>query len=109
MQAFGDLYDRVWWDNANPVPVWQANGLQPYDMWHMREVIQTHNPQLILTFGNVALAGLHEVHETFPSVTRGRHLMGCHHPNARHKTQVDLDNFVADVTTFISTYESGQN
>lgn len=104
LNAFGsDFYEGIWWDNANPRPTFDPQGALPPDKEHIYQVIERHRPvQLILTFGLHARSGVQEVLES----RMGRpealawmetHVMHCHHPNARYKNQVDLENFALAV------------
>lgn len=100
--AFGAWFDRVWWDNANPFPTPVANGVQFPNIDHILGVINTQKPKLILSFGAQARSGLKTI-EFRPIV----HLV-CHHPNARGKTQEDLNIFARDVIHYCETGEVEQ-
>jgi hypothetical protein len=85
--AFGSLFNEIIWDNVAP------NG-QP-DLKHVEMSIQKHSPYLILTFGVVAEETLDHSVGALPLK-----VMCCHHPNARFKTQADLDHFANKVIEF---------
>jgi hypothetical protein len=80
-QAFGDLYEKIWWDNVAP------KGNFP-DGKHIDDVIREQKPDLILTFGGIARDALDD---SIGAINIER--MDCHHPNARHRSQADLDHF----------------
>lgn len=85
-QAFGDLYEMIWWDNVIPV-----GGTEP-DAKHVNKVIMEQKPDLILTFGKAAET---TIEDSIAAINRMT--MSCHHPNARFKTQSDLDLFAMKV------------
>jgi hypothetical protein len=87
-QAFGDLFDQIHWDNVAPAGT--------VDSKHVDKVVKEHDPVVILTFGNIAQDA---VDNSIASLTKK--VMVCHHPNARHKTQSDLDNFAMEVRTHL--------
>lgn len=92
-QAFGPFFDEVWWDNVNP----DGNHVSQS---HVDRVLAEQRPDLILTFGNEA----HDAILNSVMAIRCK-IMSCHHPNARFKCQSDLDNFAAEVRTWVMTQE----
>lgn len=98
-RAFGENFDKIWWDNANPEPVYgNSSGKQPPNIYHMIAVICRIAPRIVITIGNEAYSGMQTIakmeHEIrMPDYVR----MHVHHPNARGKTQQDLDDFAVDV------------
>lgn len=105
MQAFGVLYTLIWWDNANPEPVNESQGARPPNIYHMIGVITKISPRIVLTIGEQAYAGMQAIekmeHEIrLPQYTR----IHCHHPNARGKTQHDLDLFAIKVNGAYANY-----
>jgi hypothetical protein len=90
-QAFGDLFESIWWDNANWRPDWMIVGKLMPDYTHMHAVIQAHDPAIIITFGRMAT----EATAFLPMAFRTHY--PCHHPNARHRTQEDLNQFASMV------------
>lgn len=94
VKAFGkESYDRIHWDNVNWRAASVANGILPPDMDHIAGIIYKIDPQLIICFGRVALNGLTAHDPACP-------VWGCHHPNARGKTQHDLNVFAQMVHDF---------
>lgn len=79
--AFGMVFDMIYWDNANPIP-----GTTEANPDHMDAVIKYHDPHLIISFGKVAEEALIKLDPPIP-------MFFCHHPNARYKTQNDLNAF----------------
>jgi hypothetical protein len=107
MQAFGEYYDNIWWDNANPIPVFQSNGRQDPNIYHMMGVISKFAPLVVMTVGQQAYQGMqliekmeHEVR--LPNYIR-RH---CHHPNARGRTQQELNDFASMVLDYVQNYDN---
>ena len=88
-QAFGELYDKIWWDNANPTPAFHSAGMKEPDQAHIYRVLNTQEPHLVLTFGRKAEAALREYDLL--------DVMSCHHPNARSKTFSELRDFALSV------------
>ncbi len=81
-EAFGNLYDEIVWDNISPL----VNNDSP-DQKHICSVIEKHKPDLILTFGEIAKTGLVNCTAAFSTP-----LLHFHHPNARYRTQSDLND-----------------
>lgn len=101
LQAFGEeLYNQIWWDNANPVAATIATGKFEANYDHMIKVLIRQNPRLVIGFGQEANMAITQllVTEKFPGEIES---LACHHPNARGKTQQDLDNFAQVVKNFI--------
>lgn len=90
-QAFGDLYDQIVWDNVCPVP----NGVTP-DQKHICNSIDKHKPDLILTFGEIPKEALDDCTAALDTKK-----LGCHHPNARFKTQEDLNSFAMTIREYV--------
>lgn len=88
----GELFTQIHWDNTNWRPAWYAAGREEPDFSHMAEVIATVDPHIVIAFGNQAWDALQNPRIKFPYNWDGK-VLRCHHPNARHKTQADLDNF----------------
>jgi hypothetical protein len=101
MQAFGEWYDRVWWDNANPVPVFQASGRQDANIYHMMGVITRVSPKIVMTVGEQAYAGMQIIEKMEHEVRLPYYIrFHCHHPNARGRTQSDLDKIAKTVIDY---------
>lgn len=101
-KAFGDLYDRIHWDNTNWRPAWYASGREKPDYDHMTKVLHTvPRFELVLLFGNQAISAYYETVLSMPNGdqkwAQKMLVMSCHHPNARHRTQQDLNNFATKV------------
>lgn len=97
VKAFGELFERIHWDNTNWRPAWKANGREDPDYNHMKDVILRKQPQIVLCFGNQARDSVQVIRHLIPVGLWPKHVMACHHPNARFKTQKDLDNFADKV------------
>lgn len=95
-QAFGPLYDEIVWDNVAPK--------DEVDHAHIDRVIAESEPELILTFGEVAKEAVSNSIMAIKIKT-----MACHHPNARFRTQNDLDEFAVQVREHILTHEREEN
>ena len=102
-QAFGDLFGKIHWDNVAPAAAEEASGVTDVDMKHVERVIGEVKPQLILTFGTLAKGALENSIRAY-KIKR----MDCHHPNARGRTQGDLDQFASDVQSYITSVERKQ-
>ena len=91
--AFGGYwFEQIWWDNANPNIADYLNGRLDPSVPHIERVVMEQKPTLIITFGRQAEIGL-----SMSVASIKIKVMSCHHPNARYKTQVDLDNFAQTV------------
>jgi hypothetical protein len=109
MQAFGHLYEEVWWDNANPEPVFKASGRQDPDIYHMMSVITRLAPKVVVTMGGQAYEGMQRIERMEHEIRLPQYVrMHCHHPNARHRTQLDLDTFAKQLRERICEL-SGKN
>jgi len=99
--AFGEYwFNRIWWDNANPnIPTYGMERLDP-DILHIEKVIADQKPKLVLTFGKQAERG---VSSSIAAIALK--VMSCHHPNARFRTQSDLDQFAQDVIQYVIVKE----
>ena len=105
LAAFGDvLFHQIWWDNASPDHSHHANGSTCPDVLHIEQVVLEKKPKLILTFGNSAREAVGSAVSAIPI-----RVMECHHPNARHHTQHDLDVFAQEVREFIKQYDDIEN
>ncbi|UOF78078.1 protein (G:T/u specific DNA glycosylasE)-glycosylasE [Caudoviricetes sp.] len=101
IQAFGEeMFRRIYWDNVAPEPADNARGVTPVDMKHVEAIIAVNDPHLILTFGKVAEDTLKK---SVASINR--HMMHCHHPNARSMTQSDLDIFAWQVWDWVNLHD----
>jgi hypothetical protein len=93
LEAFGeDTFKEIWWDNVSPDPAWTSAGVTSTVMAHVERVLREQDPDLILVFG---LQAKQAVSRSVGSIKRK--VMACHHPNARFKTQEDLNKFALDV------------
>lgn len=102
MRAFGRReYWAIWWENAS-LQYENFHGYNPgYDLRHILKVLREQRPGVVLTFGNVAREGVRvAVDEVLRWDERRMRVMGCHHPNARHRTQADLDEFARKVKNY---------
>lgn len=90
-QSLGDLFDKIYWDNANPIP---GEAVPNYE--HIERVITKIHPDLIIAYGNIPRDALIETDPPVP-------MFFCHHPNARYKNQKDLDRFADTVRLWIQT------
>lgn len=98
--AFSGLFDQIHWDNVSTDHTNESSGITTVDMAHVENLIRTYKPNLILTFGQLAMETMRK-----SLYADGVPKMACHHPNARHKTQADLDLFVQKVTDYITEKE----
>lgn len=93
-KAFGKLFKEIIWDNANWRPGTRASTKMPADPEHMQRQIDKYHPTLIITFGT-------EARDALLAVTYDCPVLHCHHPNARFKTQKDLEYFANQVQKHI--------
>lgn len=98
--AFSGLYEQIHWDNVSSDLSNEANDISAVDMKHVETTIRNTKPQLILTFGQLAKETIRK-----SLYAQGIPVMECHHPNARGKTQADLDLFVQKITDYITDKE----
>lgn len=101
VMSFGDeLFKRIWWDNAAPSAVDHPRKRSPINMIHVESVINTQSPDLIIAFGELAKEAIDLSVEAMR-----KKVMYCHHPNARFKTQSDLDAFAQEVMDYVSLHD----
>jgi uracil-DNA glycosylase len=100
-QAFGSLFDTIWWDNASPEAADAPEGKTRADSDHIIRVLKEQQPDIVITFGTMAKEALIEVIGSTRHLRafKSPHLMCCHHPNARYRTQQDLNDFAMLVIT----------
>lgn len=96
-EAFGDLFDVIIWDNVNPYPATDFP-----DQKHIGKVIAKHSPDLIITFGETAKKAIYNSTAWLDKPT-----MNCHHPNARYRTQSDLNTFALEVRNYMLNEQRG--
>lgn len=90
--AFADLFPKIWWDNVIP------RISDKIDKEHIARVVLAQRPKLIITFGGIAKLGVSNFLSDYENRTSNRiDMMHCHHPNARFKTQRDLNDFAERV------------
>src|SRR6266576_235622 len=94
--AFKELFIRIIWDNVQWRPDWMLNGVITPDYLHVQKSLNTHQPTIVITFGNVAYDCLSSK-QIQPCQSWDGTVMRCHHPNARFRTQADLDKFAYSV------------
>jgi hypothetical protein len=85
-KAFGPNYSEIWWDNVSTHSGKTHRELTVVELDHVGRVIIEQDPLLILTFGNVARDAVARVENWAP-------VLACHHPNAMHYAQEDLNEF----------------
>jgi hypothetical protein len=101
LMAFGrEWFERIWWDNVAPEAADEPRKKTPVDMKHVEAMIQIVKPDLILTFGKMAQEAL----DTSAGAI-SKKLMYCHHPNARFRTQSELDQFAQEVFDWVNLME----
>lgn len=113
MEAFGNIYDAIHWDNTNWRPAWYAAGRVEPDYDHMTRVLHAAPRwDLILTFGKQAKLALLNIIEEMPNdswkIYNKIPVMSCHHPNARHMTQADLREFALRVFERLTELSGGR-
>jgi hypothetical protein len=98
-QAFGDVvYGQIHWDNVAPAASHIASGVTEVDMLHVERSMARVKPIIILTFGVIARDALKN--SIYGAQTKMFH---CHHPNARHKTLSDLQQFALRVQQYVDS------
>lgn len=98
MRAFNELFYRIHWDNI----AWKPGTSQEPDYEHIKRVLRLQQPELVICFGIQAQSAIHQLSLSVKFTTP---LMHCHHPNARHKTQQDLNDFAVSVRTRMLEHE----
>lgn len=89
-KAFGDYFDQIHWDNANPAHGEKPSDRLPPDLNHMEAVIRLHSPAIVLCFSRTAEAGMNELVMTMRTDCAFAY---CPHPNARGITNKELSDF----------------
>ncbi len=54
-QAFGDLFDRVTWENAASVVAGRSDAAPPADHLHLRRLVEDLEPAVVVAFGRLAV------------------------------------------------------
>jgi len=89
LSAFGDeLYDHIWWDEANPEPCFNSSQVRPPDVKHISDVLIQQQPFLVVTFGAMAHQGLHDALQWLKF--KPSHRLHSAHPTARGAHRPDL-------------------
>ena len=105
-KAFGDLYNEIHWDNTNWRAVHHAAGKLYPDFKHMANVVSNQEPDMIIAVGNQAWDSCIALLKTGvfrkPCV-----IVRCHHPNARHHTQDDLNEIAQGVRNTLKNRQAG--
>lgn len=112
--AFGELYDRIHWDNTNWRPAWYAAGIEAPDFSHITRVLHMlPRWDAVLLFGRQAEDSVTGAIEQMPNGDREWAdkfiIHTCHHPNARHKTQEHLNAFGTRIMAQNIVITSGRN
>jgi hypothetical protein len=83
--AFGDLCDRIIWEEASPEVAGESSGVFPPDPKHMASVVQHFRPDVVLAFGKVAQSGVAAMRLAFSTSPVGDFtIISGPHPVARH-------------------------
>lgn len=101
VEAFGDLYDEIWWDNTNWRPVFDSKGKTDVDYYHMKKVLDTREPELVLCFGRQAADAMNIFYRAMLEVGRHVTVMESKHPNARYFPVSELRIFADNVRSWI--------
>lgn len=86
--AFGPMYDEIFWDNASPAHGFDHSARHVADIIHMQDVVKRLRPHVVLLFGGVARAGYGKISENIvdiPHIT----IYGPH-PSARGNPMGEL-------------------
>lgn len=89
MNVFGEAWcEHIDWDEASPIIGGHSASNFPADPEHLRQVIAETTPEVIVTFGAIARAGINQVwHGT---------AIHAPHPCARHAGAMDELRFARD-------------
>lgn len=99
-KAFGQSwFMQIWWDNASPIGASHSAGVSLPNPRYIRDLIERRRPLIVLTFGRLAEQGLDMAFDVGLSTRAFQHFP-CHHPNARHFGQADLDLFAEVVRDY---------
>lgn len=99
-QAFGDLFERIWWDAVAPEIVDDRRKKSPVDIKHVEAIVAIQKPDLILVFGDNCKEALDK-----SVVVIGKTVMYCCNPNARNIQQSELDMFSWEVFDFVHLHD----
>ena len=97
MEAFGDFYCQIWWDNACPLPGQERAASFPPDVEHIREVVKRLKPKIVLCFGRSAEIGFRQVGGAMP--------MTCCHPMAHGDRREELRLFAERVRRQVEFFD----
>lgn len=98
-RAFGDLYDEIIWDNANPRHGTTRNASFPPDSVYMANRIAYHDARVVLLFGKQAVAGWERIlsFKDLVDLRIGRVVLTAPHPMAFGSAQDHLSGIVKKV------------
>lgn len=93
-RAFGERFPDIWWDNASQYVADHSAGKADADPIHMKAVLDQIRPAGTVTFGTIANDGLLAVARTQWPVPKWHYFP---HPNARGLTQLQINQFAAEI------------
>lgn len=98
-RAFGDLYDEIIWDNANPRHGHTRDAMLPPDSIHMARTVALHDADVVLLFGRQARDGWETVlsFKDLDSIGIERTILHAPHPMARGSANEHLQDICMKV------------
>ena len=96
------IFQKIVWQNVSLEVGAKSDHCGKPDLEHVKSVMYRHKPDLILTFGSVALGALNFLY------SQGRinvPIFSTKHPNARHFPDAELTKFFEQVVLFIDNEE----
>ena len=103
VQSFGDeMFRRIWWDNCAPTPTDHPRKRSPINQIHVDQVIDTQKPHVVIAFGEMAKESMLN---SVALIDKKIKVMFFHHPNARFRTQAELDQFAQEVWDYVLVHD----
>lgn len=81
-RAFGDLFERITWENAASVVAGRSDAAPPADHLHMRRIVEDLKPDIVVAFGRIAVDACRAAKLTF--------LIEARHPSPRSAGRTTL-------------------
>lgn len=96
-RAFGDEYDEIFWDNANPISGETREHFEKPDFMYMARRVAALRPHVVLLFGAQAMKGWGQmVNFGFEGLALNRQVLSAPHPMARGSAKKHLEKMVRE-------------
>jgi hypothetical protein len=94
--ALGPWFHRITWDNASGQIAATASGAPPADLAHVRRLLETRKPDVVVAFGRMAQNAILAMGTLRPRFNWRGHFIAAPHPAAR---RADITARLTEVRT----------